>query len=89
MPFGCWPLLVKQVSYGMLPLHSGGNAICRTLPGILSYPGSRPVAGTPGLSCITAVVIHVTRQQLGAPPPVPAGMARAAAHVVGPAGSGG
>jgi hypothetical protein len=84
---GSWPLVVKRVSHGMLPLHSGGNAICRTLPGALPYPGSRPVAGTPGLSLITAVVRHVTRQQLGTPPPVPAGVARAAAHVVGPAGS--
>jgi hypothetical protein len=53
----------------------------------LSHPGSQPVVGTPRLSRIAAIERRVPTPPLGAPPPVPAGVAPAAAHVVGPAGS--
>ena len=85
---GSWPVLVKWVSHSMLPLHSRGNAICRTLPGALLYPSSRPVAGTPRPSIIATLERRVLRPPRGAPPPVPAGRVWAAVHGVGRAGSG-
>jgi hypothetical protein len=89
---GSWALLVKRVLHSMLLLRSGDDvrlshlALGSPTPQLATCcSDARPC--TP----VTAVVLHVTRPQLAAPVPplVPAGVARAAAHVVGPVGSGG
>ena len=63
-----------------------GVAPCQRLSHTRAHDRSR---GHQSLSLITAIVMPITRQQLAVPPPVPAGVARAVAHGVGPAGSGG
>jgi hypothetical protein len=89
---GSWALLVKRVPHGLLPLRSGDDvrlshlAMGSPTPQLATCRrDARPC--TP----VTAVMRHVTMQRLVVPVPplVPAGVARAFAHVVGPAGSGG
>jgi hypothetical protein len=89
---GSWALLVKRVLHSRRLLRSGDDvrlsplALGSPIPQLATWRGdARPCTPVP------AVVLHVTWQQLAAPVPplVPAGVARAAAHVVGPGGGGG
>jgi hypothetical protein len=86
---GSCALLVKRVLHGMLPLRSGDDVRLSHLAMGSPTPQLATCRGDARPSPVTAVVRHVTMQRLAVPLLVPAGVARAFAHVVGPAGSGG